>query len=153
MRSKIQCLSKSQAHFSYIAVQSFNWVALAFSMCNFQLYVYFFGHTHNMQKFPGQGSNLSHSSNPSHCSDNNGYLTHWATQELLNSKSKTDEKLHFLSSLKWPKEGNGQRQHRLTHFNDKVQKYVLSIFIELDWTYYMATRGCEDSKKMSMLLV
>ena len=35
-----------------------------------------------MQKFLGQGSNLLHSSNPSYCSDNVGYLTHCTTQEL-----------------------------------------------------------------------
>ena len=34
------------------------------------------------QKFPGQGSNLCHSSDPSQCSDNARSLTHWATREL-----------------------------------------------------------------------
>ena len=34
------------------------------------------GHTHCMRKFPGQGSNPHHSSNPSHRSDNTGSLTH-----------------------------------------------------------------------------
>ena len=29
----------------------------------------------HLQKFPGQGSNLCHSSDPSHCRDNARYLT------------------------------------------------------------------------------
>ena len=44
----------------------------------------FFGCTHIMQKFLGQGSILCHSSNQSHCSDNTGSLTCWATRELWN---------------------------------------------------------------------
>ena len=31
---------------------------------------FFFGCTHGMWKFPGQGSNLHHSSNPNHCRQN-----------------------------------------------------------------------------------
>ena len=34
------------------------------------IYFFFFGCTCSMQKFPGQGSNLCHSSDSSHCSDN-----------------------------------------------------------------------------------
>lgn len=37
---------------------------------------------HSMRRFPGQGSNLHRSSDPSHCSDHIGSLTCWATQEL-----------------------------------------------------------------------
>ena len=40
------------------------------------------GLTLSMRKFPGQGVNLSHGSNLSHCSDNTGSLTHQATREL-----------------------------------------------------------------------
>ena len=36
---------------------------------------FFFGFTHGMQKFLGQGSNLSYSSNPSYSRDNAGSLT------------------------------------------------------------------------------
>ena len=43
----------------------------------------FFGHAHSMQKFPGQGLNARHSSNQSLSSENTGFLTHWATRELL----------------------------------------------------------------------
>ena len=39
------------------------------------LFVLLSGHTLGMWKFPGQGSHLCHSSNPSHCSDNAGSLT------------------------------------------------------------------------------
>ena len=42
-----------------------------------------FGHIHSMWKVPGQGSHLSHSSNPSWCRDNAGSLIHCATGELL----------------------------------------------------------------------
>ena len=45
--------------------------------------ILFFGCTHGMQNFPGQGLNPSHSSDPGHCSDNTGSLTHCATRELL----------------------------------------------------------------------
>ena len=46
---------------------------------------FFFGHTHAMRKFPGQGSNLrQHSSNTSHSTDNTGSLTHCTTGELLH---------------------------------------------------------------------
>ena len=41
---------------------------------------------HGMWKFPGQGSNPCHSSHPSHCRDNAGSLTHWATGELHRHK-------------------------------------------------------------------
>lgn len=44
-----------------------------------------------MWKFPGQGLNLSHSSNLSSCSDNAGYLTHCATREHLFSSSLSVE--------------------------------------------------------------
>ena len=37
-----------------------------------------FGHLLSMQKFPHQGSNLYHSSNSGHSSDNARSLTHWA---------------------------------------------------------------------------
>lgn len=36
-----------------------------------------------MWKFPGQESNLCHSSEPSRCSDITGYITRCATRELL----------------------------------------------------------------------
>ena len=40
--------------------------------------------THDIQKFLGQVSNLHHSNNPSHCSDNSGSLPHCAKRELLS---------------------------------------------------------------------
>ena len=42
----------------------------------------FFGCTHNMQHFWGQGSNPHHNYNQSHNSDNARSLTHWATGEF-----------------------------------------------------------------------
>ena len=44
--------------------------------------LFIFGCASGMPKFQGQGLNLSHSSDPSHCSDNAESLTHWATREL-----------------------------------------------------------------------
>lgn len=41
-----------------------------------------FGCTWGTWKFPGLGLNPHHSSNPGHCSDNTGSLTHWTTGEL-----------------------------------------------------------------------
>ena len=43
------------------------------------LFLLLFGRTCGMWKFPGQGSNLYHSSNQSRSSDNAGSLTSWAT--------------------------------------------------------------------------
>ena len=46
---------------------------------------FFFGCIHSMWMFPGQGSNLHHSSKKSYHSDNTGYLTCWATREFHNT--------------------------------------------------------------------
>ena len=43
----------------------------------------FFGCSHGMWRFLGQGSNLGHSSSPDPCSDNARSLTHRATRKLL----------------------------------------------------------------------
>ena len=48
------------------------------------LFIYlFFGCLHGMYKFLGQRLNPHHRSNPSHCSDSAGSLTHWVTRQLL----------------------------------------------------------------------
>ena len=44
---------------------------------------FFFGPSLGMQKFPGQGLDMHHSSNTSHSSDNAGSSTCWAIRELL----------------------------------------------------------------------
>ena len=49
----------------------------------FNILFFSFGLAQWMLKFPGQGSDSSHSSDPSHCSDNARSLIHWATRELL----------------------------------------------------------------------
>ena len=51
------------------------------------LFFFFFGCTYGMYDFLGQGSYLSHSSDPGHSSDNTRSLTHWATRELLYTLS------------------------------------------------------------------
>ena len=53
----------------------------------------FFGCTHSMWKFQGQGLNMSHSSDPSHSSDNTRPLTHLAIRELPNTSFRTLGKL------------------------------------------------------------
>ena len=57
----------------------------------------FFCCTHGMWKFPGQGLNPCHSSDPGHCSDNAGTLTHWATKEFLNTYFKNSSLLIFFN--------------------------------------------------------
>ena len=50
---------------------------------NIRFFFFFhFGHIHTISKFLGQGSNLCHSTNPSHCSDLSRSLTCCATREL-----------------------------------------------------------------------
>ena len=46
------------------------------------LFIYLFCHIRGRWKFPGQGLNPRHRSDPSHCSDNPGSLTHCTTREL-----------------------------------------------------------------------
>ena len=80
-----------------------------------------FGHTWSMWKFPGQGSNPSHSSDPSHCRDNAGSLTRYTTwdlnalfvwqshtvlvtvalQEVLKSKHVKPPTLFFFFKIVW----------------------------------------------------
>ena len=48
----------------------------------FFFFFFFFGHNCGMQKFPGQGSNLCHISNPGHCGDDTRSLICLPTWEL-----------------------------------------------------------------------
>ena len=48
----------------------------------------------NIRQFPGQGSNLHHSSDLSRCSDNTGSLTYCATRELLRAALRGFKHLH-----------------------------------------------------------
>ena len=50
-----------------------------------QFFFFFFGHALGMWQFPDQGSNPSHSSDLSHCSDHLGSLTCCAIRELCYS--------------------------------------------------------------------
>ena len=57
---------------------------LSFKVCASYMYLFLFfsggrGHTHGMQKFPGQGSDPHHSRNQSYSNDNTRSLTHCAT--------------------------------------------------------------------------
>ena len=62
--------------------------------CSFLVYTeyfffsFFFVYAYRIWKFPGQGLNPCHSSHPSHCTVNAGYLTYCATGELLESSLK-----------------------------------------------------------------
>lgn len=47
------------------------------------IFFFFFGCLHGMYKFLGQRLNPHYRSNPSHCSDSAGSLTHWVTRQLL----------------------------------------------------------------------
>ena len=59
---------------------SYRWT---YNNSQFLLSLFFFGCTHGMQNFLGQGSNPPYSSDQSHCSDKAISLTCWATKELL----------------------------------------------------------------------
>ena len=48
----------------------------------FFFFFFFSGHIYGMWKFLGQGLNLHHSSDLSHCSGHTRSLTHWAMREL-----------------------------------------------------------------------
>ena len=49
------------------------------------LFLFLFGCVRSMRRFPGQGWNLCHSSNPSHYGDSTGCLTHCAARGLYKS--------------------------------------------------------------------
>ena len=61
------------------------------------LFVYVFGHTHGIQTFLVQGSNLCHSRDLSHSSDNAGSLTHCARpriEPVIQCSQDTTDLLH-----------------------------------------------------------
>lgn len=55
---------------------------------------FFFDYTHGVRKFSGYGSNLYHVSSQSHYSGNTGYLTFWASQELLKESLSRQGRSH-----------------------------------------------------------
>ena len=61
-----------------------SWSLFLSFICFFFSFFWGGGHSHGIWKFLGQGSNLSHSSDPSPCSDNTGSLTCCTTRELLS---------------------------------------------------------------------
>ena len=87
----------------------------------------FGGLASSMQKFPGQGSNLRHSSDPSHCSDNARSFTCSATRELL-SVFRVDS--HHLSCLRLQQ---GSETELLTGGLDAIT-LSLSIFYQFKKT-------------------
>ena len=67
-----------------LALVQMRWGVVLEMSCYFILF-HFFGHARSIRKFPGQRSNLRHSSNRSHCSDNAGPLIQSTIRELLES--------------------------------------------------------------------
>ena len=68
-------------------------------------FIYGGGHIHGMEKFLGQGSNLSHSSDPSHSSDNTRSLTYYTTRELPINHFKVNNSVTFSTfnnAVRWP---------------------------------------------------
>ena len=57
-----------------------------------------FGHAHGMWKFPDQGLNPQHSSDPNCCSDNARSLTCYATRKLQTQLKKKKKTLFFSST-------------------------------------------------------
>ena len=64
--------------------------------CDRRFFFLFSGHAHGIWKFPGQGSNLHHSSDWGHCSDNAGSLNCCATGELLDRHLIAVNHKHFI---------------------------------------------------------
>ena len=79
---------------SFISLSQFSAYRSFISLINFTLWYFglhdlifiylFFGHTHSVWKFLGQGSNSCHNSDPSQCSDTARSLTHCTARELLD---------------------------------------------------------------------
>ena len=63
-------------------------------MKDFFFFFFFFDYTHGVRKFSGYGSNLYHVSSQSHYSGNTGYLTFWASQELLKESLSRQGRSH-----------------------------------------------------------
>lgn len=76
------------AEFFFLSCYWFN-LNISFKSNRITCTIFFFfsflfsGHTHGVWKFPGQGSNPCHRSNPSCCRDDIRYLIRWTTRELL----------------------------------------------------------------------
>ena len=61
------------------------------------IFFFLFGHAFCMQKFLGQGSNLCHSIDLSHCTDKLGSLTSCTSRKLLTSFFK----INYIHNTKW----------------------------------------------------
>ena len=61
-----------------------SWIMKGFIQQTKESELCLFGCSSHMQKFPGQGSNLCHSIDPSHGRDDVGSLSFYATMQLLN---------------------------------------------------------------------
>ena len=66
-----------------------------------------------MWKFPGQGSNLCHSSDPRHSSGNARSLTHWATREFLHKFLNE----HVFNSLGYVSRRGSAESHSISLLN------------------------------------
>ena len=89
------------------------------------LFFNFFGHTGSMRTLPGQGSNLHHCSDPSHCSDNTGSLT---TRPPGNSNPPLSSSCPDSRSLEisiQPWNHHHDRCHQHTHRFQKVSSFSL----------------------------
>ena len=77
------------------------------------IYFYFFGCTHGMWKFWGQGLNLPHNSGSSHSSDNSGSLTHRANKNSTLFLNRGEMHIKY-------KKPKSTIQWHLTHIRDIV---------------------------------
>ena len=72
-------------HSASLTISSYNIPVMKKMLLIFRSILFFFGHTQDTWKFPGQGLNLHHRGDLYHCIDNVASLTYCATRGLLRS--------------------------------------------------------------------
>ena len=87
---------------------------------------FFFGCTHSIWKFLGQGSNLRHTSDLSCCNDNTRSLTHCATREFWVNCFIKNSKKYYFSTLSYFLEHGERKNHVHSLYKRSVTQITLS---------------------------
>lgn len=84
MRKTLECWQKKKCEFEFVGGIVLSLCLMVFTVVTKILFFLFFflGCMHGIQKFPSQGLNWCHSSNPKHNSDDTITLAFWAPKEL-----------------------------------------------------------------------